>query len=99
MRVSNEAIESATYDSDWYFYFRLCFSFWKDAYRCYRSFRLIAQASLAAALVFGARRGDDASAMMEEISRVREHQVASDDGTWTYRMTCVGPQGKPKRAH
>jgi hypothetical protein len=66
LQVSNEVIKNAAHDSDWHFYFRLCFAFWKNAYRSYRPFRLIAQASLASALQSGALRGEDASAMMDE---------------------------------
>jgi hypothetical protein len=79
LQVSNEVIKNAAHDSDWHFYFRLCFAFWKNAYRSYRPFRLIAQASLASALQSGALRGEDASAMMDEISRVGKHHVASDE--------------------
>jgi hypothetical protein len=79
LQVSNEVIKSAAHDSDWYFYFQLCFAFWKNAYRSYRPFRLIAQASLAAALQSGALRGEDASAMMDEIREVGKHHVASDE--------------------
>jgi hypothetical protein len=79
IRVSTEVIKSVTNDPNWYLYFRLCSAFWRDAYRCYRSFRLIAQANFAAALQCGALRGDDASAMMEEIIGVGKHHVASDE--------------------
>ncbi len=78
LRVSVEAIKRAGNDPDWYFYFRLCCAFWKKAYRCYCPFRLIAQANLAAALQSGILRGDDASAMIEDISAAGKHHVASD---------------------
>jgi hypothetical protein len=77
LRVSTEVIKSAAYDSKWYVYFWLCCRFWKDAYRCYRSFRLIAQANLAAALQSGVLRGDSAKATLEEISNVGKHHMAS----------------------
>jgi hypothetical protein len=74
-----EAIKSAAQDPDWYFYFRLCFEFWKECYRSYRSFMLIAQANLAAALQSGALRSDAADAMMEEIKSVGKHHAASEE--------------------
>jgi hypothetical protein len=77
LQVSNEVIKSAAHDSDWYFYFQLCFAFWKNAYRSYRPFRLIAQASLAAALQSGALRGEDASAMMDEIRGLIDFDLAT----------------------
>ncbi|TWU71435.1 hypothetical protein ED733_002481 [Metarhizium rileyi] len=79
MRVSSELIKNAATDPDWYFYFRLCLSFWKDTYVSYRPFRLIAQANLAAALQSGALRSNVAVAMMEEISATGRHHVASDE--------------------
>jgi hypothetical protein len=79
IRVSTEVVKNAAHDPDWYFYFRLCYVYWKNAYRCYRSFRLIAQANFAFALQSGALRGHDASAMMEEVSKVGKHHVASDE--------------------
>ncbi|KAJ8109113.1 hypothetical protein OPT61_g7694 [Boeremia exigua] len=78
LRVSVEVVKSAAYEPDWYFYFRLCVAFWKDAYRCYCTFRLIAQGNLAAALHSGALRSDDASAMMKELSAAGKHHVAPD---------------------
>ena len=78
LRVSTEIIKSTAHE-DWFFYFRLCVAFWKNAYVCYRPFRLIAQASLAAALQSGALRSNVAIAMIEEISAVGSHHLASDE--------------------
>ncbi|KAM0740065.1 hypothetical protein ACQRIT_005249 [Beauveria bassiana] len=79
MKVSIEVLKCADYDPDWYFYFRLCFQFWKDAFVCYRPFQLIAQANLAAALDCGALSSNTANAMMQEIRAVGKHHMASDE--------------------
>jgi hypothetical protein len=79
LRVSTEVLKNATYDSDWYFYFRLCLAFWKNAYVGHRSFLLIARANLAAALQFGALRGSVASEMEEEVNAAGKHHEASDE--------------------
>jgi hypothetical protein len=60
-------------------YFQLCFQYWKEAYVCYRSFRLIAQANLAAALQYHALSGDIATTMLEEITALGQHHVAVDE--------------------
>jgi hypothetical protein len=67
------------YDPDWYFYFRLCLAYWRNAYVCYRSFLLIARANLAAALQLGALRGNVASEMEDEVSAAGKHHEASDE--------------------
>ncbi|KAM3465603.1 hypothetical protein MY5147_004790 [Beauveria neobassiana] len=79
MKVSIEVLKCADYDPDWYFYFRLCFQFWKDTFVCYRPFQLIAQANLAAALDCGALSSNTANAMMQEIRAVGKHHMASDE--------------------
>ncbi|KAK0387840.1 hypothetical protein NLU13_4085 [Sarocladium strictum] len=79
LRVSTEIVKNSASDPDWFFYFRLCFKFWKDAYICYRPFRHIAQANLAAALEYGVLTSDTATAMIEEITALGQHHVAVDE--------------------
>jgi hypothetical protein len=79
LRVSTEIIKHWNSDPEWYFYFQLCFQYWKEAYVCYRSFRLIAQANLAAALQYHALSGDIATTMLEEITALGQHHVAVDE--------------------
>ena len=79
LRVSTEVLKTAVDDSDWYFYFRLCLAFWKNAYVSHRSFHLIARANLAAALQLGALRGNVASAMEAEVGSFGKHHKASDE--------------------
>jgi hypothetical protein len=79
LRVSTEILNNAIYDSDWYFCFRLCLAFWKNAYVGHRSFLLIARGKSAAVLQLGALRGSVASEMEEEVSAAGKHHEASDE--------------------
>lgn len=79
LRVSVEVIKKAVHDPDWYFYFRLCVDFWKECYRSYRHFRLIAQANLVPALQSGILQTDAANAIIEDINGVGKHHSVPDE--------------------
>jgi hypothetical protein len=79
LRVGTEMVKTSDSDPDWLFYFQLCFKFWKEAYVCYRPFRQIAQACLAAALELQALSSDTAATMLEEIADLGHHHVAVDE--------------------
>lgn len=78
MQVFNAVVKNSAEDPEWYFYFRLCFGFWKGAYTRFPVVYHMVQAILAFAIQTGAITGAEASIMMEELSSVGRHHEAPE---------------------
>jgi hypothetical protein len=78
IQVSYDVIKNKDHDKHWFFYFRLCFSFWKELYRRYRVFYHIVQATLAFALQSGAITHNLTSKLIKELYTVGKHHEAPE---------------------
>jgi hypothetical protein len=77
--VGYAVIKAAPNDPEWFFYFQLCFGYWKDLYARYRVFFPIVQAALAFALQSGAINGHTASLLIEEIRVAGKHHDSPEE--------------------
>jgi hypothetical protein len=83
IQLSYAILKNRAHDAEWFFYFRLCFHFWKDLYIRYPVFLPIVQASLVFAIKSGAINGSTARELMETMREVGRHHEAPEEALTT----------------